>query len=151
MSTTMTYGGWVTERPAATGVTSTLVRWVGWMTAAGAALTSVGTGGELSPQQLQRSAQQAQHMVSVVDVAEIEKVRTPGENLLRIREVLKPAISDRLQLAKWRTCCRRERSKATGPCSSCRRALSRRCKHQCGLTEAKDRQWPDADADCEGW
>ena len=24
MSTTMTYGGWVTERPAATGVTSTL-------------------------------------------------------------------------------------------------------------------------------
>ena len=94
MSTTMTYGGWVTERPAATGVTSTLVRWVGWMTAAGAALTSVGTGGELSPQQLQRSAQQAQHMVSVVDVAEIEKVRTPGENLLRIREVLNPAISD---------------------------------------------------------
>jgi len=94
MSTTMTYGGWVTERPAATGVTSTLVRWVGWMTAAGAALTSVGTGGELSPQQLQRSAQQAQHMVSVVDVAEIEQVRTPGENLLRIREVLNPAISD---------------------------------------------------------
>ena len=94
MSTTMTYGGWVTERPAATNITSTLVRWVGWMTAAGAALTSVGTGGELSPQQLQRSAQQAQHMVSVVDVAEIEKVRTPGENLLRIREVLNPAISD---------------------------------------------------------
>ncbi|MEI8155301.1 MAG: hypothetical protein WCH60_00435 [Burkholderiales bacterium] len=94
MSTTMTYGGWVTERPAATGVTSTLVRWVGWMTAAGAALTSVGTGGELSPQQLQRSAQQAQHMVTVVDVAEIEQVRTPGENLLRIREVLNPAISD---------------------------------------------------------
>lgn len=90
----MTYGGWVTERPAATGVTSTLVRWVGWMTAAGAALASVGTGGELSPQQLQRTAQQAQHMVSGVDVAEIVQVRSPGENLLRIREVLNPAISD---------------------------------------------------------
>ena len=149
MSTTMTYGGWVTERPAATGVTSTLVRWVGWMTAAGAALTSVGTGGELSPQQLQRSAQQAQHMVSVVDVAEIEKVRTPG--YLRPCDNVWCVATVRLQLAKWRTCCRRERSKATGPCSSCRRALSRRCKHQCGLTEAKDRQWPDADADCEGW
>lgn len=91
MITAMTYGGWVTDRPAATGVTSTLVRWVGWMTAAGAALATVGTGGELSPEHLQRSAQQAQHMVSVV---EVEKVRTSGENLLRIREVLNPAVSD---------------------------------------------------------
>lgn len=91
MNTAMTYGGWVTERPAATGVTSTLVRWVGWMTAAGAALTSVGTGGELSPEQLQRSTQQVQHTISVV---EVEPVRTPSESLSRIREVLKPAVSD---------------------------------------------------------
>jgi transcriptional regulator with XRE-family HTH domain len=87
----MTYGGWVTDRPAATGVTSTLVRWVGWMTAAGAALTSIGTGGELSLEHLQRSARQAQHMVSAV---EVEQVRTPSENLSRIREVLNPAVSD---------------------------------------------------------
>ena len=88
----MTYGGWITDRPAATGVTSTLVRWVGWMTAAGAALTGMGTGGELSLEHLQRSARQAQHMV--VEVTEVEQVRTPSENLSRIREVLNPAVSD---------------------------------------------------------
>jgi len=87
----MTYGGWVTDRPAATGVTSTLVRLVGWMTAAGAALVTVGTGGELSPKHLQRNTQQAQHMGPVVKV---EQVRTSGENLLRIRKVLNPAVSD---------------------------------------------------------
>ena len=90
----MTFGGWVTDRPVATGVTSTLVRWVGWMTAAGAALTGIGTGGELSLEHLQRSAQRGQHMVPVADVAEIEQVRTPGENLSRIRETLNPAVSD---------------------------------------------------------
>ena len=94
MSTVMTYGGWVTDRPAATGVTSNLVRLVGWMTAAGAALTGIGTGGEISLERLQRSARQAQHMVSVVEVAEVKQVRTPSENLSRIREVLNPAVSD---------------------------------------------------------
>ncbi|MFN7121716.1 MAG: hypothetical protein ACK4NM_06730 [Hydrogenophaga sp.] len=92
MSTTITYGGWITDRPAATGVTSTLVRFVGWMTAAGATLTSIGTGGELSLERLQRSAHQAQHMVA--EIAEVEQARTPSENLLRIREVLNPAVSD---------------------------------------------------------
>ena len=90
----MTYGGWVTDLPAATGGTSTLVRWVGWMTAAGAALTGIGTGGELSLEHLQRSTRQAQQMVSVVEVAEVEQVRTPSENLSRIRKVLNPAVSD---------------------------------------------------------
>ena len=94
MNFAMTYGGWVTDRPTATGVTSTLVRWVGWMTAAGAALTGIGTGGELSLEHLQRSARQAQHMVSVVEVAEVKQVRTPSENLSRIRKVLNPAVSD---------------------------------------------------------
>lgn len=93
MSVAMTYGGWVTDRPAATGVTSTLVRWVGWMTAAGAALAAIGTGGELSLNQL-RNTQQVLRTSPVAEVAEIEQVRTPGENLLRIREVLKPAVSD---------------------------------------------------------
>ena len=94
MSTATTYGGWVTDRPAATGVTSNLVRWVGWMTAAGAALTALGTGGELSLERLQRSARQGPQMVSVVEVAEVEQVRTPSEDLSRIREVLNPAVSD---------------------------------------------------------
>ena len=94
MSAAMTYGGWVTDRPAATGVTFTLVRLVGWMTAASAALTGVGTGGELSLEHLKRSARQAQQMVSVVEVADLEQVRTPSENLSRIRQVLNPAVSD---------------------------------------------------------
>ena len=91
MSTAMTYGGWVTDRPVGTGVSSTLVFLVGWMTAVGTALATVGTGGELSPEHLQRSAQHPRYIVSVI---EVEQVRTPGENLLRIREVLNPAISD---------------------------------------------------------
>ncbi len=95
MNTAMTYGGWVTDRPDATGVTSALVRCVGWMTAATvAALTSVGTGGELSLEHLQRSVQQSHHMRPIVEVAEVERVRTPSENLSRIREVLNPAVSD---------------------------------------------------------
>ena len=94
MSTAMTYGGWITDRPSATGVASTLVRWVGWMTAAGAALAGVGTGGELSLERLQWSAQQSQNMVSMVEIATAEPVRSPGEDLLRIRAVLNPAVSD---------------------------------------------------------
>lgn len=90
----MTYGGWVTDRLTATGVTPTVVRWVGWMAVAGAALTSIGTGGELPLEYLQRNTERAQHMAPTVEVAEVEQVRTPSENLMRIREVLNPAISD---------------------------------------------------------
>src|SRR5471030_20813 len=92
MSTAMTYGGWVTDRPVATGDSLSFVRVVGWVAAAGiAALTSVGTGGTLSVEQLQRTALNARHSAKV---AEIGPVRTPSENLLRIREVLNPAVSD---------------------------------------------------------
>lgn len=94
MSTAMTYGGWVTDRPAATGVSPTVVRLVGWMAAAGAVLSSIGTGGELSIEQLQRSTHQMQHMAPTVDVADVAPVRSPAEDLVRIREVLKPAVSD---------------------------------------------------------
>ena len=94
MSAALTYGGWVTERPTETGVTSTLVRLVGWMTAAGTALTGIGTGGELSLERLQLNARQALHMVSVIEGAEVEQVRIPRENLSRIREVLNPSVSD---------------------------------------------------------
>ena len=90
----MTYGGWVTDRPAATGVSSTVVRWVGWMAAAGAALSSLGTGGELSIEHLQRSTYEMRYTGSTVEVADVAPVRNPVEDLARIREVLKPAVSD---------------------------------------------------------
>jgi transcriptional regulator with XRE-family HTH domain len=38
--------------------------------------------------------QRVQHMVSAYEVAEVAPVRSPSENLTRIREVLNPAISD---------------------------------------------------------
>lgn len=91
MSTATTYGGWVIDRPAATGVSSTVVRLVGWMAAAGAVLSGIGTGGELSIEHLQRSTHQMQHLAPTVDVA---PVRKPAEDLALIREVLKPAVSD---------------------------------------------------------
>jgi transcriptional regulator with XRE-family HTH domain len=90
----MAYGGWVIDRPTATGVTSTFVRLVGWMTAAGAVLTGIGTGGELSLERLQQGIRRAQHMVSMIEVADVKQVRTPGENLSRVREVINPAVTD---------------------------------------------------------
>lgn len=91
MNTAMTYGGWVVDQPA-TGTTSSLVRLVGWV--ATAALTCIGTGGELSFEHLRRSAEHELHASPTFEVAQVEQVRTPSENLTRIREVLSPAISD---------------------------------------------------------
>lgn len=116
MSVSMTYGGWVASNSAvtsssasshagyqlesiervstATNVSSGFVRWLGCVAAAGAALTSFGTGGELSIEHLQRGTHQMQHMAPTVEVADVAPVRTPVEDLTRIREVLKPAVSD---------------------------------------------------------
>lgn len=94
MSTATTYGGWVTDRPAATGASPNVGRLVGWMAAAGAALIGVGTGGELSFEHLRRNPYQMQRIAPTVDVADVVPVRTPTEDLARIREVLKPAVSD---------------------------------------------------------
>jgi transcriptional regulator with XRE-family HTH domain len=94
MSTAMTYGGWISDRHAATGVSSTVVRLVGWMAAAGAVLSSIGTGGEISIEHLQRTARQMEHMAPTAAVVEVAPVRSPGEDLVRIREVLRPAVSD---------------------------------------------------------
>jgi len=90
----MTYGGWVNKRPVATGGSFNLVNLVGWATVVGAALTHVGTGGELSLKQLQRTTSKIQYAVHGAEVTEVEAVRTPKEDLARIREVLSPAISD---------------------------------------------------------
>jgi transcriptional regulator with XRE-family HTH domain len=94
MSTVTTYGGWVTERPAATGGSLGLIQLVGLVTAAGAALTHIGTGGELSLEHLQRNASKMQHAAPIAEVAEVEDVRTPIEDLARIREVLSPSVTD---------------------------------------------------------
>ena len=116
MSASMTYGGWVASNPAVTcssasshagyqqesvdraptaiNASSSIVRWLGYIAAAGAALTGIGTGGELSIERLQRSTHQMQHMAPTVEVADVAPIRTPAEDLARIREVLKPAVSD---------------------------------------------------------
>lgn len=90
MADALTYGGWVTDRPAATGSSINLIKLVGCL--AGAALASLGTGGELSIEHLQRTRSQNQIITSYV--VEVEPERSPSENLARIREVLTPAVSD---------------------------------------------------------
>lgn len=98
MSVTINYGafdGWVPDKPAATGASSTAVRLVGWMRDVMAAgLTRIGTGDKQSIELLQRSTQQLPHIASMSKVVDIMPVRTPIEDLDRIREVLKPAVSD---------------------------------------------------------
>ena len=94
MSSATSYGGWVTERPAATGDTSNIVRMVGWFVAAGAALSAIGTGGHLSLERIQRGGQQALYATPSVEVAVVDDIRTPAKDLSRIREVLHPAVSD---------------------------------------------------------
>jgi transcriptional regulator with XRE-family HTH domain len=64
------------------------------MAAAGAVLCGIGTGGELSLEHLQRSGHQMQYMAPTVDVADVAPGRSPTEDLFRIREVLRPAVSD---------------------------------------------------------
>lgn len=93
MCAAQTYGGWVTEQTSSTGGTSSFVRLVGWVAVIGTALT-VGTGGALSLEHLQRSIRHAEHAASNMEISEDPLIRTPSENLVRIREVLNPAISD---------------------------------------------------------
>ena len=94
MGSATSYGGWVTERPAATGDTSNVVRLVGWIVAAGAALSAIGTGGHLSIEHIQRGSQQALYTTPAAEMAVVDDVRAPAEDLARIREVLRPAVSD---------------------------------------------------------
>ncbi len=91
---TATFGGWVTERPAATGGSLSLTHLIGWVATFGAAITSIGTGGELSLEHLQQASSKAHYATPFAGVAEVVRVRAPSEDLARIREVLSPAISD---------------------------------------------------------
>lgn len=90
MTDALTYGGWVTNRPAATGSSISLIKLVGCL--AGAALANLGTGAELSIERLQSAFSPNQIITS--SVVEVEPKRLPSENLARIREVLSPAVSD---------------------------------------------------------
>lgn len=94
MNSEMTYSGWVPERSTATGGSFNLVRLIGWMAATGAVLTALGTGGHLSLEHLQRSVIKIQQGIQIPEVTEVETIRTPSEDLMRIRAVIKPAISD---------------------------------------------------------
>lgn len=112
MSSATSYGGWVTDRPAATGDTSNPVRLVGWVAAAGTALTMIGTGGHLSLEHIQRGAQQAFYGAPAFEVAEVDNVRTPAElgpdsrssasGCVGPRHDSRRFPSVRLQLAEWR-------------------------------------------------
>ncbi len=113
MGVAMTYGGWGagnsvgtsnlasrnavysrrTVESSSTAISGSVsfVQWLGCVAAAGVALTGIGTGGELSIEHLQGSAHQMQYLKPTVDVA---LIRTPAEDLVRIREVMRPAVSD---------------------------------------------------------
>lgn len=95
MLAAMTYGGWITTRPVATGGSFNPVHLVSWFVTAGATLTRVGTGGDLSLELLQRASARTQQVLSVMEIAEEQpSLRTPREDLALIRETLSPAISD---------------------------------------------------------
>lgn len=93
MNATLPHGGWALDRPQATGVSS-IMRMVGWMTTASAALTALGTGGELSIERFAQDIQALSHRVSPVDEVAPASTPAPRDSLTRIREVLKPAVSD---------------------------------------------------------
>ncbi len=88
------YGGWISShaKTAPTGVSLTAVRVISWAAAASAALANIGTGGQLLHSSLSQSP--ALHVAPLADAISISSIRTPSENLQRIRDVLKPAISD---------------------------------------------------------
>ncbi len=96
MAEAMMYDGWVSrgwtaERPAATGSSFGFIKLVGWVAAAGAALANVGTGGERSLEQLQRTNFQAHIIAGLISQ---DHASTASEDLRRIRAVFPVAVSD---------------------------------------------------------
>lgn len=88
------FGGWFSNTPA-TGKPSNLVRTSGLKAAYCFALTALGTGNVVSLEQLQQIANPTPHVAhNIGSIRSEAPIRTPSENLVRIREVLKPAISD---------------------------------------------------------
>jgi transcriptional regulator with XRE-family HTH domain len=94
METVTTFGRLVPDRPVATGAVVSMTRWVGCAAAVGATLFGGGTGGEFVLERVQRTAASVQPVAQLFDFVELASIRSPAENLARIREVLKPAVSD---------------------------------------------------------
>lgn len=93
METTTTFGGgWLTDRPAATGASFSITKIVGLALATATALTVASSDGALQLRQLKQPASYLHE--AVLPIVETDAVRTPLEDLTRIREVLSPAISD---------------------------------------------------------
>lgn len=91
------FDGWISNRPCATGGGVTFVRFAGCMTAAGALLTNLGTGGEISLETYHQISQRINLVAPQVEGQPQEHIRTPNQDLIHIREVLKPPISELAQ------------------------------------------------------
>jgi len=89
-----TYGGWIVGNTSTTGGSLYLIQRVGWMAAAGAVLSTVGTGGELSLERLRQNVTSIQRVESLPEFADAHVVRSPVEDLARIRKIISPAVSD---------------------------------------------------------
>lgn len=92
MHSATTYGGWVANRPAATGVSSVVTTIVGLVCAATVALTCAASDGTRQLRQLERPTSYFHD--DVPPVVEVEDNRTPQEDLMRIRVILAPSVSD---------------------------------------------------------
>ena len=88
------YGGWVPQNRFATGESPAFIKWLGF--AAGAAFTAaIGTGENYhSLEHFQRLASPKSFVASEYEIAPAKLPRTPKQDLERIREVLKPSISN---------------------------------------------------------
>lgn len=89
-----TFGGWIPERSVSTGSSRMVGLIVGCVAAASSVFAGIGTGGELSVVHLIHEESRAQHRAFDIQFTDIALERTPAQDLARIREVLKPAVSD---------------------------------------------------------
>lgn len=93
MTTAANYGGWINNRPVSTGASISMTNAVHLFAAT--VLASVGTGGAMDFQWLQQ--RQSDNITSTfwkVPAIEIDLARSPAEDLVQVRKVLSPAISD---------------------------------------------------------
>jgi transcriptional regulator with XRE-family HTH domain len=94
MGITIEFGGWGSDRPVATGVSTGISRFVGWLDTVNGKLRAAGTGGRLSPERCGPNVQKSVHGVSADLPRVVDERRTPAEDLAHIREILHPAVSD---------------------------------------------------------
>ena len=95
MSTAFNYGdgGWIANRPMTTGSAPSMTNFIRWAAAVGCILTA-GTGGQQILEYLKEGSGPLVHWTKRNEITEAIKLRTPGEDIQKIREVMGPAISD---------------------------------------------------------